>query len=1039
MTRLYRLILEFEARAACQFSRNTAHQAFRNIVTADGWDGIISSIKECETNCEILLRIIDVEDRRIRMDTLEDLITKQEQCVAELLRESRKQDDLLQQKILEELQQGRNALSEMHLTEDEARCHECFRTNDYELDKEKNPDRIPGTCEWFLQHAKYQRWLKARDSEWLWVTADPGCGKSVLARCLVDSFQSSQGGLLPQDGFDPTTGGCAAKQGSVCYFFFKDDSEVNRNAVNALTSILHQLFAHDHALIKHALVSYKENGSRLAQLFESLWKVFQRVIADPAAGEVTILLDALDECQEASRTALLRKFAAFFSNKQRKGFLKLLVTSRPSTSIGDQIWRGKVDPTSLRLMGESEAEMQAISVEIELVIREKIKQFAALRLYRGIQDGADETLLKRLLQVENRTYLWVALIFPELERYAGFSERKLLEAIQTIPTTINEAYERILSRSTDLGQARKLLKLVLGAVRPMTLDETNIALSMTDDSLCMDDLDLEPPTTFRTTVRDLCGLFVHVRDSKIYLIHQTAKEFLLKSDEEPEDHFTGASWQHSFDMRSCYNTIVDVCVVYLTFSDIEQNPLLPAGRRWDALMELTLQYLKTKPFLEYAANYWYQHYAFIDVDSDRFEKILRICNPSTRGFQTWFQVTWSFTVSKTCHPKGFNAIIIAAYFGWTGLLDPLVEKGFKIDHTDYHGRNALRWALQRGHETTACHIIALMATLGDGVDVTTALQMASLLGHASVVQFLVQNFEVYGDTTASDGLTAFERAARHGHRAVFQALLIAEPALLPTSTISGVMETALYRAAANGHTDMVRHVLSRELRTEATSVNGDTALYRCVAQGHTAIALLLLQSGADPNILAASQREAEAQLLGEAPLYRAVYDNNKSLVVLLLEYGALVDAKNRNSETALYRATYGNGGDVNIAGEIVKLLVEKGADINFETAMGDTPLQRVMRTNYRPVVDIMQEFAKDSGIENIAPAVPAQSRAVEEETRERYLRLIRESDHVDTDTFFGHLGLDDEDDGPDLEFARSIVLQNFWDIGVKLNHMRDDM
>lgn len=95
------------------------------------------------------------------------------------------------------------------------------------------------------------------------------------------------------------------------------------------------------------------------------------------------------------------------------------------------------------------------------------------------------------VQVENRTYLWISLISPELEKRAGLSEKKLLQAVQTIPTTIDGACESISSRSTNPKEARTLLQIVLGAERPLTLDEMNIALSMTDEYRCMKDLDIK--------------------------------------------------------------------------------------------------------------------------------------------------------------------------------------------------------------------------------------------------------------------------------------------------------------------------------------------------------------------------------------------------------------------------------------------------------------------------------------------------------------------------------------------------------------------
>jgi len=68
--------------------------------------------------------------------------------------------------------------------------------------KERNIERVPGTCEWFTNHSLFQNWNKNQRSSLLWVSADPGCGKSVLVKYLVDH-------ILPSTG-----------ERTTCYFFF---------------------------------------------------------------------------------------------------------------------------------------------------------------------------------------------------------------------------------------------------------------------------------------------------------------------------------------------------------------------------------------------------------------------------------------------------------------------------------------------------------------------------------------------------------------------------------------------------------------------------------------------------------------------------------------------------------------------------------------------------------------------------------------------------------------------------------------------------
>ena len=90
--------------------------------------------------------------------------------------------------------------------------------------KNRNPDRIQGTCEWFVAHELFLDWQESKSSRMLWVSADPGCGKSVLAKYLVDSVLAT------------------TESRTVCYFFFKDDFEDQKSIVSALSCILHQLF-----------------------------------------------------------------------------------------------------------------------------------------------------------------------------------------------------------------------------------------------------------------------------------------------------------------------------------------------------------------------------------------------------------------------------------------------------------------------------------------------------------------------------------------------------------------------------------------------------------------------------------------------------------------------------------------------------------------------------------------------------------------------------------------------------------------------------
>ena len=70
------------------------------------------------------------------------------------------------------------------LSAEEDRCLQSLYPSGigYDEQKNQNPKRVPNTCIWTLQNPKYLEWRDSNTKRMLWISADPGCGKSVLAR-----------------------------------------------------------------------------------------------------------------------------------------------------------------------------------------------------------------------------------------------------------------------------------------------------------------------------------------------------------------------------------------------------------------------------------------------------------------------------------------------------------------------------------------------------------------------------------------------------------------------------------------------------------------------------------------------------------------------------------------------------------------------------------------------------------------------------------------------------------------------------------------
>lgn len=194
--------------------------------------------------CGNFKSIIDARDQRQGRSHLEKVLAEQDMKMNELLQRSHEQDET-NRNLLSEHQEWRQ-------TEVDCACHQVFRTSDYERQKSRDPDRVKENCEWFLGYPSFNQWLESEGSSLLWVSADPGCGKSVLSKSLIDHELS-----------------CTAFRTS-CYFFFNDDNPDQKNVANALCALLHQLFSAKPMLLRHALPEFKQNGNSMCKNFDFL-------------------------------------------------------------------------------------------------------------------------------------------------------------------------------------------------------------------------------------------------------------------------------------------------------------------------------------------------------------------------------------------------------------------------------------------------------------------------------------------------------------------------------------------------------------------------------------------------------------------------------------------------------------------------------------------------------------------------------------------------------------------------------------------------
>jgi ankyrin repeat protein len=774
--------------------------AIRNAFKLDGWDNLLSEIKKAEAgvkNCaerknmnEIGKIFINVNNIKQEMSSLECAVSDGLSHVATTQREidrEGKVDTFLQ------------------LLYDNA----CF----YEESKDRNVKRVTGTCDWFTDHGLFQKWNLPTESHLekprlLFVTADPGCGKSVLSRYLIDQ-------ILPDDGR------------TVCYFFFKDDFENQKSSTRAVCALLHQLFDSNRDLLtNYILKNQAARGKMFVQSFPELWKTFISVAIHQ---ETVCILDALDECQDEDRTQLLDGIIG-----TRVSSLRFLLTSRPYDHIRREVsYRLENEISEIHLRGDSEETGNAIQTEIQHVVNSRT---AAIAKAFRLKPDEHELMREQLNSVPNRTYLWITLVFDGLMKTKkSFITRKdIMDLTKSLPQDINDAYEKILTKTGDRGKAVRLLHLVLGAMRPLSLFEMSAALAFNGQSW---DEDIIPEDRIEDTIRNLCGLFITVVGGRIYLLHQTAREFLdrdfagkkvatsgkflssSKRDDAAVTVFPTNAWQHSFDLRDSHSILAETCISCLQLKSVTDD--LDDMRR-------------------YSAIYWVDHYRQSAATCQ--EALANM----TRDLCLGSEIRASWTEIYGQHyaiPASQSPLCLASALGLDRAVEMLLADigEAEIDSKDeIYGQTPLSWAAEGGHEV----VVRLLVDTGKAdIDSKsksgrTPLSWAAGRGHEAVVRLLVDTGKADIDSKSRSGRTPLLWAARGGHEAVVRLLVDMGKADIDLKDKLG--RTPLSWAAGGGHEAVVRLLVDTgKANIDSKSSSSQTPLSYAAQGGYRGMVRLL--------------------------------------------------------------------------------------------------------------------------------------------------------------------------------------------------------
>ena len=826
---LYKHILDYQIRSVLRFYRGSFKNFGRDIGPSEDW-------KDMRSKIEYLERVINNDLQQthsfVHSQMLEAIAKDAEKVVAvmqELFTVSQKHlqvgegiRDISAKQLLTQ-----EAISSKMTSKEEA-CHQIFRVTDYEWYKNRIENRIEGTCEWLVTQPDFRTWLE-NDAGVLLISADPGCGKSVLTKYLVDC-------VLPRSNAE-----------TICYFFFKD--QIQNTLKQALCSLLHQLFCAKPGLIQHAMLEYSQNGSDLAQHGSILWKILTKATQDSEAGSIIFVLDALDECVEQD----LETFVDIMGAELRsEGFptVRFLLTTRPYEQITSQF---AVNVPCISIPGEDKSDL--IREEINHVIKYRTRKLAR---EKALKEEIREHLEQRLLQIEHRTYLWVYLVFDHLKQGFKKTKKDVGALLDTLPENVSQAYDKDLSKSGDEQKVRKILSIILAAQRPLTVEEMNVAVNveLSDMPQSYADLDLEEEQDFKTSLRRLCGLFVSIYQGRVHFLHQTAREYLL-----PGNSFTSSSrdplvWQGSITQQQAHAMLSNICIAYINFQDFDDDNLTYDSKGY-------------YPFLDYSTEYWHEHYrqSQIENQQESMQRVIEICDTSTERCELWLDMF------AECEITGWNVFQVACVVGLETVAMSLVQEQ-DLDLRDKNSRSALHLAALHGQES----IVQLLLDSGANVNAQdrsgdSALSVAVEEDYVGVMRLLLK-YEAdpnLGDPYGRAPLhqLAANRGIESNWRPAMQ-LLLNNGADIELRDFRG--STPLLVAVEYGQPEIVQLLIDNGASVFSKDRQGDTALHYAALWHHQPIVRLLLDHEADI--------DARTDY-GKAPLDIAIEEGDEDIVNML--------------------------------------------------------------------------------------------------------------------------------------------------------------
>jgi ankyrin repeat protein len=650
--------------------------------------------------------------------------------------------------------------------------------------------RTTGTCEWIISTERYKTWENTLEPSLLWISGPPGKGKTFISIFLTQHLEAKV-----------VSSGC-----TLIYFFCDNKVSTRNTAVNILRGLMYQLTQRHERLLSLLMEHWKvqQDGLFSESSFERLWAIFQAMISALIDTPIYCVLDALDECSEASLEPLLCKLKELFNPDSRAGYnVKLAVLSRRHPACIPEVLRTF---NHVRLDDESH--------DIELYIQDQV---SALGARKGIHDA---DFLKHIEAAfrdrAEGTFLWVSFMVADLNKKSPW---EIESSLHQLPRGLYAVYERILDqiKPGDQPVVTKLLTWITLAQVPLSVSELCEALRiegtefMNREGVCQSYIEACGHLLQFTEMDDnrYLGLYPNWMDQPlprvtvIGFVHQSAKDFMLSKSSHP-------------GMIRCH-------------MDGDQGHLAICRR----LLQYLIQQVPNDEFLEeyspfgsYGALCWSDHMRQLDKVST-----LVLIRENKEWFAKKSRIRDDVLYLRhrfDIYELGMPLLHVACYLGLYHLAEHLLDGKLILS------RLQMQLAVRK----------TFKGWLGQKL---TPLYLASAGGHERVVSLLLDHgADPMKPTGGELSKTPLEYAVQRGHMGVFRELV-------KTKKVQGIIrrrlpqqdgrDNLLNRAVESGNEDLCNELIEKYKFSVNATIDkaGWTPLATAIHQGNVHLARRLIQ------------------------------------------------------------------------------------------------------------------------------------------------------------------------------------------------------